>query len=169
MLTNNLLKPISILQHIFLIFVAAFPLLAWSACDQVVLANESMPCTDIKTDEPMTTKITIKVGNHKFTATLLDNPSANAFKALLPLSIKMNELNGNEKYHRLSDNLPVNASNPGTINAGDLMLWGSDTLVIFYETFSTSYSYTRLGKIDNPTGLAAALGNGNINIAFDLP
>ncbi len=117
----------------------------------------------------MKTKITIKVGNQKFTATLLANPSANAFKALLPLSVEMNELNSNEKYHRLPGDLPVNAYNPRTIKSGDLMVWGSDTLVIFYETFSTSYSYTRLGKIENPVGLATALGSGNLTVTFECP
>ncbi len=113
-------------------------------------------------------KIKIKVNSQTFTATLLDNSSAKAFKELLPLTINMIELNGNEKYFRLSKNLPTNESNPGTINSGDLMLYGSNTLVLFYETFSTSYSYTKLGKIINDTGLTAALGTGNVRVTIEL-
>ncbi|WP_353887861.1 cyclophilin-like fold protein [uncultured Parabacteroides sp.] len=41
---------------------------------------------------------------------------------------------------------------PGIIHTGDLLLWGANTVVLFYETFSSSYSYTRLGKIENPAG-----------------
>jgi hypothetical protein len=80
----------------------------------------------------------------------------------------MVELNGNEKYLDLSPSLPINASNPGTIQVGDLMMYGSSTLVLFYKTFSTSYSYTRLGRIDDVTGLAVALGSGNVTVTFEL-
>ena len=46
------------------------------------------------------------------------------------------------------------------------MLYGTDCLVIFYESFSTSYSYTRIGKIDNPDGLENVLGPGSIQISI---
>lgn len=113
-------------------------------------------------------KIKITINDKVFTATLLDNNSANAFKQLLPLTIKMVELNGNEKYCDLQKSLPTNPSNPKTITNGDLMLYGSETLVLFYKTFSTSYSYTKLGQIDNATGLASALGSGNATVTFEL-
>jgi hypothetical protein len=92
---------------------------------------------------------------------------ADAFKAMLPMTINMNELNGNEKYFNLSNNLPINASNPGTIQKGDLMMYGSNTLVLFYKTFSTSYSYTRLGHIDNPSGLPDTLGSRSVTVTFE--
>lgn len=112
--------------------------------------------------------IQIKVGNKAFTATLEDNATSKAFKARLPMTIQMTELNGNEKYFRLSVNLPTNPSNPGKIQTGDLMVYGHNTLVLFYETFPTSYSYTRLGRINDTAGLAAALGSGNVTVAFEL-
>lgn len=115
-----------------------------------------------------TMKVKVTVGAHVFTATLLDNATVTVFKGKLPLTIKMRELNGNEKYCDLSGSLPTNASNPGTIQTGDLMLYGSSTLVIFYKTFSTPYSYTRLGRIDNPSGLADALGSGDVTVKFEL-
>lgn len=112
-------------------------------------------------------KIKIKVNSKTFTATLLGNNTAKAFKDMLPLTISMVELNGNEKYFDLSKSLPANPSNPGTIQNGDLMLYGSNTLVLFYKTFSTSYRYTRLCSIDDVSGLAAALGTSNITITFE--
>jgi hypothetical protein len=113
-------------------------------------------------------KLKISIGTNVFTATLSDNATATAFKANLPMTIKMNELNGNEKYSDLPNSLPTNASNPGTIQTGDLLLYGSNTLVLFYKTFSTSYTYTKVGRIDNPSGLAAALGSGNVTVTFEV-
>lgn len=109
----------------------------------------------------------LKIGNHAFRATLSDNPAATAFQSLLPLTVTRIELNGNEKYADLPRRLPADASDPGTIRAGDLMLYGASTLVVFYQTFPTSYRYTRLGRIDDAGGLAAALGSGNVTVALE--
>lgn len=112
-------------------------------------------------------KMRITIGTNVFTATLSDNETAAAFRAKLPMTINMTELNGNEKYADLSAPLPTNASNPGTIQTGDLMLYGSRTLVLFYKTFPTPYTYTRLGHIDDPSGLAVALGSGEATVKFE--
>ena len=110
----------------------------------------------------------LKIGNSTFTATLFDNATVTAFKSRLPMTVTMIELNGNEKHFDLSQSLPTNASNPGTVQNGDLMLYGANTLVLFYKTFSTSYSYTRLGRIDDVNGLVASLGSGNVSVTFEL-
>lgn len=137
----------------------------WVSCKaENQILSESMT----ENSKPMSgNKIKIKVGEKTFTATLLDNQTAAAFKTLLPLTIKMKELNNNEKYADLPNSLPINASVPAGIQSGDLMMYGSRTLVLFYSGFSTSYSYTKIGKIDDITGLVAALGTGDISITFD--
>lgn len=112
--------------------------------------------------------ISISIGGRSFAATLEDNETGHAFSALLPMTIAMSEMNGNEKYFYLPDNLPTVSYRPGTIQNGDLMLYGSNCIVLFYETFSSSYSYTRLGKIVNPEGLAIALGRGEITVTFEI-
>ena len=110
----------------------------------------------------------IKIGINTFAATLYDNATAAAFKSLLPMTVNMVELNGNEKYFDLPGNLPISASNPRTIQSGDLMIYGSNTLVLFYKAFPTSYSYTRLGRINDTEGLAAAVGSGNVTVTYEL-
>ncbi|MEO8751061.1 MAG: cyclophilin-like fold protein [Casimicrobiaceae bacterium] len=106
------------------------------------------------------------VGDRRFAITLTDSPAARAFATQLPLTLDMAELNGNEKHADLPKALPANASRPGTIRNGDLMLYGSDTLVVFYSRFTSSYSYTRLGRVDDPAGLAHALGQRSVRVVF---
>jgi hypothetical protein len=112
-------------------------------------------------------RITIRIADKAFTATLADNPTAAALKQLLPLSITMTELNGNEKLFRLPGALPTRESRPSSIHTGDLMLYGSSTLVVFYKSFPTTYSYTAIGRIDDPAGLEAALGPGDVTVVFE--
>ena len=106
------------------------------------------------------------VGERRFAITLTDNAAARAFAAQLPMTLDMSELNGNEKHSDLPKALPANASRPGAIRNGDLMLYGTDTLVVFYATFNSSYQYTRLGRVDDPAGLRQALGPRGIKVVF---
>jgi hypothetical protein len=112
-------------------------------------------------------RVVITVGETRFIATLQDNATARAFAALLPLTIAMKDLNGNEKFAELPSALPAQASRHTAIRVGDLMLYGSDTLVLFYESFSTTYSYTKIGQIDDASGLEAALGRGGVRLTFE--
>lgn len=106
------------------------------------------------------------VGEQRFAITLADNPAARAFAALLPLTLEMSELNNNEKYASLPEALPANASKPGTIQAGDLMLYGTDIVVVFYSTFESTYPYTRLGRVADDARLAKALGRHAVKVLF---
>jgi Cyclophilin-like family len=45
-------------------------------------------------------------------------------------------------------------------------LYGDRTIVLFYETFRSNYSYTRLGRVDEPARLRAALGRGKVRVSF---
>ncbi len=114
-------------------------------------------------------KIIITVGSQNFTATLENNESAKAFAEQLPLTINMNDLNDNEKYYNLNSDIKKDASfNPGKIKAGDIMLYSSNCLVLFYKTFSTSYSYVPIGHIDDVDKYVEALGKKAITVTFKL-
>lgn len=113
-------------------------------------------------------KMKITIGSTVFTATLYGNEAAKAFKALLPLTIEMSDYNGNEKKYDFSKSFPTDNYNPKQINNGDLMIWSGNTLVMFYKSFPTSYSYTRLGRIDNASGIEKAVGTGNVTVKFEL-
>ncbi len=106
------------------------------------------------------------IGERRFAVTLADTDSARAFEAQLPLTLDMVELNGSEKYADLPQALPTDAIRPGTIRNGDLMLYGSRTVVVFYETFRSSYSYTPLGHVDDPDDLGQALGRRSSRVIF---
>ena len=116
----------------------------------------------------MSLKLLVTIGQKAFAATLEDNPATIRFRRMLPLTLDMPDLNANEKHVRLPERLPTNPIKHGTIRAGDVLLWGDDTLVFFYETFRSSYSYTRLGKLDDPAGLAEAAGSGSATVTIEI-
>ena len=61
--------------------------------------------------------------------------------------------------------LPTKSVYCSTIAAGDLMLYGSNCVVLFYGS-AGGYSYTRIGKLESTEGLAAALGTGAAKVTF---
>lgn len=115
---------------------------------------------------PEESRMWMTVGERRFAIAPADTEAARAFAALLPLTLDMEELNGNEKHGELPKALPTDASRPGTIRTGDLLLWDSRTAVVFYKTFDSSYSYTRLGRVDDPADLAQVLGRRDVRVVF---
>lgn len=125
-----------------IISVACF---LFAACDSSKAANNfasSTPAQEIK-------QMKILLNGKTFSIILADNLSANALVENLPLALSLHDLNANEKYGTLPIQLPSNARPVKRIHAGDVMLFGNDCLVFFYEDFSTSYQYTQIGKITN--------------------
>lgn len=108
----------------------------------------------------------IVIGDKQFSVTLEGIDTVTALTEMLPLTLDMSELNGNEKYHYLDAALPSSPEKVGHINAGDIMLYGDRCLVVFYKSFDTSYTYTKIGHIDDTSGLLDALGAGNVTITF---
>src|SRR5687767_3040305 len=79
-------------------------------------------------NQPVGKKMKVTIASKTFAATLEDKPEAAKLNAMLPITLAMSELNGNEKFFRLPAPLPTDDANPGTIRAGDLMLWQADTV-----------------------------------------
>lgn len=134
-----------------LLAASALPLMTATACN-------ARPATP--------DRIAITIGGTTFHATLENNATAKAFVEMLPLTLKMEDLHQNEKFHRFRKSLPANDANPGTIRTGDLMIWSSDTIVLFYKDFRTNYDYTRLGRVEDPRLLAEKIGRGDITVTF---
>lgn len=110
--------------------------------------------------------MTLTIGTYTFTILPEKNETSAALLEHLPLQLDMRELNGNEKYFYLPFSLPSNPVSPGEIHAGDVMLYGNDCLVVFYESFPTSYRYTRIGRIEDPSLLREACGAGGVQMTF---
>ena len=109
--------------------------------------------------------IVVSVGGKSFTAKVEGSETGRAFVAKLPLTLSMTELNGNEKYC-YGVSLPTAARYYSMIEAGDLMLYGSNCVVLFYGA-AGGYSYTRIGRLTSTAGLVSAVGNGSASVTFD--
>lgn len=118
----------------------------------------------------METTILITIGEHELKATLNDNSSATALKELLakgPLTIDMSDYANMEKVGPIGVSLPRNDEQT-TTNFGDIILYQGNSLVIYYDT--NSWSFTRIGKINNVTQeeLKNILGSGNVTVTFSI-
>jgi hypothetical protein len=142
------------------------------ALEKTKRITQSQPTeTDsISKEESSMMPILISVGNASFSAKLYDNETTRALLAQFPLSLNMSELNGKEKYYHFPENLPSpSTEKPATIHAGEIMLWSSNSLVLFYSTFSNAYGgYVRLGYVEEVTGLADSLGSGSVQVTFTV-
>lgn len=110
----------------------------------------------------------VTVGDTTFSATFADNSGAQALRDLLAagdITIEMSDYAGFEKVGSLGQSLPT-SNRQTTTQAGDIVLYQGDQIVIFYG--SNSWSYTRLGRIDDLTGWTEALGSGAVSVTFSL-
>lgn len=112
-------------------------------------------------------KMKIIINNKTYDASLEDNLTVNELLDMLPITITMNDLNDNEKYYYFSNSFTTNSESVKTINRGDIMLFGNNCLVLFYETIETNYQYTKIGHIDNNENLKNVLGNNSIEITLE--
>ena len=110
----------------------------------------------------------VEIGGYSFTATLEETRAAQAFAAWMaegPVTVKMSDYSGFEKVGPLGKSLPADDVQT-TTSAGDIVLYNGNQIVMFYG--KNSWSYTRLGRIDDLTDWETALGSGDITAVFSL-
>ena len=107
--------------------------------------------------------VKVIINEKEYILNLEDNETVDKFLELLPSDFNMTELNGNEKYINLDTTLPTDSMYPKHINAGDVMLYGNNCIVVFYKSFDSKYSYTKIGHIPN----LPDLGSDDITIRFE--
>lgn len=121
-----------------------------------------------KEGEKTEMKMNVQVGDYTFTATLENNAAVKELVDMMkegPVTIQMSDYSGFEKVGSLGTSLTTSNSQT-TTNAGDIVLYNGDNIVMFYG--SNSWSYTRIGKIDDLTNWEKALGSGSITAVFML-
>lgn len=146
-----------------LLLIAICSLLLITGCSNKSNNINNNEVNKIKESDVKVSDIKVSINDKFYTLKLENNKTVEEFINLLSKEFTMNELNGNEKYVYIDNSLPTNSYNPKHIEKGDVMLFGDNCLVIFYKSFDTPYSYTKIGHIDNLDDL----GNGSITAKFE--
>ncbi len=112
-----------------------------------------------------TTGMILAINETEVPVTWEDNPSVQELEGLLPLTVSMSMYGGFEQVGSLGTDLPRNDSQT-TTQAGDIVLYAGNQIVIFYGT--NSWAYTRLGRITDRSAaeLADMLGSGDVTVTL---
>lgn len=122
----------------------------------------------ISEEENTEMRMKVQIGDSTFIAVLENNATTDALVEMMenePIVIQMNDYAGFEKVGSLGKSLPADNSQI-TTKAGEIVLYQGNQIVMFYG--SNSWSYTRIGRIDDLTGWEEALGSGNVAVSFSL-
>lgn len=127
-------------------------------------------CTAISGDDSMDDFVKIKINDDVFDVKLENNSATQELIKELKkgnVTVNASEYGGFEKVGDLGFSLPTSDENIGT-NPGDIVLYQGDKISLFYG--SHSWSYTKLGKIDNVDSnkLKEVLGSGDVTLEFSL-
>ena len=164
------------MKRLFSILTALVLIMGMTACGDTnqsasdgIQMQTDIPDSETEVEmEEMSMKMNVQIGNTSFTATLEDNTATSELIEMMkeaPITISMNDYSGFEKVGPLGRSLTTD-NHQTTTSAGDIVLYSGNQIVMFYG--SNSWSYTRIGKIDDLTGWEDALGSGNITAVFSL-
>lgn len=127
-------------------------------------------CTAVSGDDSMDDLVKVKINDEIFDVELENNSATEELIKELKkgnITVNASEYGGFEKVGDLGFSLPTSDENIGT-NPGDIVLYQGDKISLFYG--SHSWSYTKLGRIDNvdPDQLREILGSGDVTLEFGL-
>ena len=121
-----------------------------------------------KKDETETMKLTLKIDDMEVDVIWSDNDSVRALKNLAKdgLTINMSKYGGFEQVGSIGSTLPSSDTRI-TTNPGDIILYSSNQIVMFYD--SNTWSYTKLGHINlSKSELIDLLGDEDVVITLNL-
>ncbi|MGI6700858.1 MAG: cyclophilin-like fold protein [Christensenellales bacterium] len=121
-----------------------------------------------KEDETANMELTLKIEGIEVDVIWADNDSVRALKNLAKdgLTINMSKYGGFEQVGSIGSTLP-SADTRVTANPGDIVLYSSNQIVIFYD--SNTWSYTKLGHINlSKSELIDLLGDEDVVITLSL-
>ena len=109
----------------------------------------------------------LMIGETVVPVTWEENASVEALKALLPIEIRLSQYGGFEQVGPIGADLPRNDEQT-TTQAGDIVLYAGDQMVVFYG--SNSWAYTRLGRVTDKTAgeMAELLSHGDVTITVGM-
>lgn len=150
------------------IIISVVILLMSSACGDPASRGSGTSTSDVREVSQM--EITIDVNGNKLTAALADSTAAKELAEKLKagsVTVTLNEYGGFEKVGDLPWSLTKSDKQVST-EPGDIMLYQGDQMTIFYN--SNSWSYTKLGSIENTTQeeLESLFGEGDITVTLSL-
>ena len=136
----------------------------------VILAALCMGWAVAENESEETMMLTMKIDETEVQVTWVQNEAVNALAALAaeePLTIKMSMYGGFEQVGSIGTDLPRNDTQT-TTQAGDIVLYAGDQMVVFYG--SNAWSYTRLGHItdQSPEQMEALLSGGDVTITLAM-
>lgn len=122
--------------------------------------------TEIKQEVEENDTMNININGQVASVQLEDNTTTKAILANMPFTIQMDDLHQNEKYHYFDKSFPVSPQPIQTIEAGDVLLYQNNCLVIFYQAAEPVVPYTRIGKISRFQDIRASFGNKSVSVQW---
>ena len=127
-------------------------------------------CTAVSGDDSIDDSVKVKINDNVFDVKLENNSATQEFIKELKkgnVTVNASEYGGFEKVGNLGFSLPTSDENIGTA-PGDIVLYQGDKISLFYG--SHSWSYTKIGKIDNVDSnkLKEVLGSDDVTLEFSL-